>query len=195
MNAALEDHRPPLARKALAFVVLAGAGGLIGYLAATMTDGMLSRWEDEVAVLMAAVLIGVGLITAVMGAVRPSSVPKGCGVLQALVMLLAGALFLLPVFGARWASPQVVFAAVIALLAVQSLANLMLWRRADEMLRRIMSETSAMAFWAIQLALFLYSAAERLGLVQTISAWGLIGILMGVYMVASMIAAARRGIT
>jgi hypothetical protein len=62
------------------------------------------------------------------------------------------------------------------------------------MLRRVMSETSAMAFWALQLCLFVYAAAERLGLVGTISGWGLTGILMGVYLIASIVASARRGL-
>jgi len=57
-----------------------------------------------------------------------------------------------------------------------------------------MAETSAMAFWALQTALFLYAAAERLGLVGTISGWGLTGILMAVYLIASIVASARRGI-
>lgn len=194
MNAVIDEPRPSLARKALMFAVLAGLGGLFGFAIATFTDGVLTRWEDEVALLMAVILGAVGVIGGVMTVVRPSRVPKGCGVLQTVVMLLAAVLFLLPMLGTRLASPEVVFGAVVALLVVQSVANLMLWRAADEMLRRVMAETSALAFWAIQLALFLYAAAERLGLVQTISAWGLIGILMGVYFVASMIAAARRGI-
>ena len=50
-----------------------------------------------------------------------------------------------------------------------------------------------MAFWALQLALFLYAAAERLGLVEGLTAWGMLGILMGVYLVASVIASWHRG--
>ena len=62
------------------------------------------------------------------------------------------------------------------------------------MLRRIMAETSVMAFWVLQTALFLYAAAERLGLVESITAWGLTGILMAVYLLASIVASARRGL-
>ncbi|TPW01259.1 MAG: hypothetical protein FD125_2673 [bacterium] len=87
-----------------------------------------------------------------------------------------------------------VFGGVLLLVVVQSAANLMLWRTADEMLRRVMLETSALAFWSLQLGLFIYAAAERLGLVGTITAWGLMGILMGVYFIASAVAAARRGL-
>jgi hypothetical protein len=194
MTALVDGPKPSILRKAALFVLLAGLGGAVGFVGANMTDGVLTAWEDEVAVLMSVVLIATGLISAVVVAVRPSTVPKGCGLLQVAVMLLAGVMFLLPVFGSDWASAEIVFGGVLALLALQSAANLMLWRAADEMLRRIMSETSAMAFWAAQLGLFVYAAAERLGLVQSVSAWGMMGLLMGVYFICSIIAAARRGI-
>jgi hypothetical protein len=195
MNTSLEAPRPSLLRKAALFVVLAVLGGAFGYTFATLTDGVLTRWEDELAVIMAAVTIGFGVITAFVVATRPSQVPRGCGVLQVVVMLLAGILFILPVFGSAWTTPEVVFGAVLLLLAVQSGANLMLWRNADEMLRRVMLETSALAFWAVQLSLFIYAAAERLGLIGTITGWGLMGMLMGVYFIASIVAGARRGLS
>jgi len=194
MNASLDAPRPTFLRKAGMVVLLAGLGGAFGYGAATLTDGSLASWEDELAVVMAAAMIGVGLITAFIVARRPADIPRGCGILQVVVMLLAAAMFLLPVFGPALASPDVVFGAVLLLVAVQSAANLMLWRTADEMLRRVMLETGALAFWALQLGLFIYAAAERLGLVGTVTAWGLMGILMGVYFIASAIAAARRGL-
>lgn len=194
MTASLETPRRSLLRKAAMMLGLAGLGGAFGYGLATLTDGALTRWEDELALVMSAAMICVGVITAFIVARRPADVPRNCGVLQVVVMLLAAGMFLLPVFGAAWAAPEVVFGAVLLLLAVQSAANLMLWRAADEMLRRVMLETSALAFWAVQLGLFVYAAAERLGLVGTITGWGLMGILMGVYFLASIVAATRRGL-
>ena len=194
MNVSLETPRPSLLRKAAVFVVLAVLGGLAGYGISTLMGDVRTVWQDELAVLMAVMTISTGLISAFVVATRPSTVPRGCGVLQVIVMLLAGTLFLLPMFGTAVATPEVIFAAVVVLLVLQSVANLMLWRAADEMLRRVMSETSAMAFWALQLCLFVYAAAERLGLVDTVSGWGLMGIMMGVYFIASIIAAARRGL-
>ncbi len=195
MSASLEAPRPSLLRKAALLVLLAALGGAFGFGFATLTDGVLTRWEDDLAVVMAAAMIGIGVVTAFVVATRPSDVPKGCGILQVIVMLLAGVMFLLPIFGTVWATPDVVFGAVAVLLAAQSLANLMLWRAADEMLRRVMLETSALAFWAVQLGLFVYAAAERLGLIGTITGWGLTGMLMGIYFIASIVASARRGIT
>ena len=195
MNASLEAPRPSLLRKAALFVLLAALGGAFGFGFATLTDGFVTRWEDDLAVFMAAAMIGIGVVTAFVVATRPSDVPKGCGILQVIVMLLAGVMFLLPIFGTAWATPDLVFGAIAVLLAAQSVANLMLWRAADEMLRRVMLETSALAFWAVQLGLFVYAAAERLGLIGTITGWGLTGMLMGVYFIASIVASARRGIT
>lgn len=195
MNASLNAPRPSLLRKAAFLVLLAGLGGAFGYGFATITDSVVTRWEDDLAVVMAVAMIGIAVVTAFVVATRPSDVPKGCGILQVIVMLLAGVMFLLPMFGTVWATPDVVFGAIAVLLAAQSLANLMLWRNADEMLRRVMLETSAMAFWALQLCLFAYAAAERLGLVATVSGWGLTGILMGVYFIASIVASARRGLS
>jgi hypothetical protein len=195
MNTSLEAPRFSLLRKAALLVLLAALGGAFGYAFATLTDGFVTRWEDDLAVFMAAAMIGIGVVTAFVVATRPSDVPKGCGILQVIVMLLAGVMFLLPIFGTAWATPDVVFGAIAVLLAAQSVANLMLWRAADEMLRRVMLETSALAFWAVQLGLFVYAAAERLGLIGTITGWGLTGMLMGVYFIASIVASARRGIT
>jgi hypothetical protein len=195
MNTSLEAPRPSLLRKAALLVLLAALGGAFGFGFATLTDGFVTRWEDDLAVFMAAAMIGIGVVSAFVVATRPSEVPKGCGILQVIVMLLAGVMFLLPIFGTAWATPDVVFGAIAVLLAAQSVANLMLWRAADEMLRRVMLETSALAFWAVQLGLFVYAAAERLGLIGTITGWGLTGMLMGIYFIASIVASARRGIT
>lgn len=194
MNVSLEKPRTPLLRKTALLVVLAVLGGFAGYGVTTLMGDVQTVWQDELAVLMAVMTITTGLISAFVVATRPSTVPKGCGVLQVIVMLLAGTMLLLPIFGTALASPEAIFGAVVILLVLQSIANVMLWRAADEMLRRVMSETSAMAFWALQLCLFVYASAERLGLVDTISGWGLMGILMGVYFLASIIAAARRGL-
>lgn len=193
MNASVE-RKPSLLLRLLGIAALAGLGAGTGYLLANTADLGSLPWEDALALLMGVSLIAIGVISIGVMFTRPSSVPKGCGVLQITVMLLAGTMFLLPMFATDWLEPNLVFAGIVVLLVVQSAANLMLWRAADEMLRRVMWETSAMAFWALQLALFLYAAAERLGLIESISAWGMTGILMGVYLIASIIASARRGI-
>lgn len=193
MNTSVE-RKPNLALRLLGIAALAGLGAATGYTLANTADLGALPWDDALALLMSVSLIAIGIISIGVMFTRPSSVPKGCGILQIVVMLLAGTMFLLPMFAPDWLDPNLVFAGFVVLLVIQSVANLMLWRAADEMLRRVMWETSAMAFWALQLALFVYAAAERMGLIGGVTAWGMMGILMGVYLTASIIASARRGI-
>lgn len=191
---ATEDRPVPLPLRIAGGLALGAAGAAIGaWIGHSFESGGLP-WDDALALLIGAMLIVLGGAMVVVMATRPSSVPKGCGVLQIVVSVLAGVMLLLPLFALEWLSADTVMIAIVVLLAVQSAANWMLWRRADELLRRVMWETSALAFWALQLALFLYAAAERLGLISGVTAWGMIGILMTVYLLASVIVTARRGI-
>jgi hypothetical protein len=176
----------------LLFLALVGAG--VGYLIGGRLNLDALSWEDALALIIAALLLATGVVMAAIVALRPVSVPSGCGVLQAVVMLLAGVLMLAPMWGPSLADPETVFVGLVVLSVVQSVANLLLWRRADEMLRRVMVETSALAFWASQMALFLYAAAERLGLTGGVSAWGMLSVLMTIYLLASTVASMRRGL-
>lgn len=189
-----EPSTQPLAVKVLGILALGTLGALTGYGLATAMEGRAMPWADSLALAMAVALLSIAVLSAITLSTRPSAVPKACGILQIVVFLLAGAMLLIPMYAPTVAAPGTVFGGIVALLAIQTGANVMLWRRADEMLRQVMAETSAMAFWVLQTALFLYAAAERLGLVDTISGWGLTGILMAVYLLASIVAAARRGI-
>ena len=176
-------------------LLMAGFGAVVG---AAVTQLALSRslpWADGVALVVAGALVAMAGAGGVMMVMRPASVPKGCGLLQIAVLLLAAVMFVLPIYGSAYATADVVFGAVLVLMVIQTGGNVLLWNRADEMLRRIMAETAALAFVACEAALFVYAAAERLGLVSPVSTWGLIGIAMGVYLLASSYAAARRGIT
>lgn len=175
-------------------MVLALAGAGVGYLVGGRLEIEDLPWDDALALIIAAVLLATGVVMAVVVAMRSPNVPSGCGVLQAVVMLIAGVLMLAPMWGPAVIEPDVVFVGLVLLAVVQSVANLLLWRRADEMLRRVMVETSALAFWASQMALFLYAAAERLGLTGGVSAWGLMGVLMTIYLLASTVASMRRGL-
>ena len=191
---ATEDRTVPLPLRIAGGLLLAAGGAVVGaWIGHRFESGGLP-WADALALLMGAMLIMLGGAMAVVMATRPSSVPKGCGLLQITVSVLAGVMLLLPLFALEWLSPDVVMIAIVVLLVAQSAANWLLWKRADELLRRVMWETSALAFWALQLALFLYAAAERLGLISGVTAWGMMGILMTVYLLASVIVTARRGI-
>lgn len=185
-----------MAMKVLMFAGLALLGAGFGYLTVELSqlEQATGTWADSLALSVAFALLMIAILSAVTLVVRPSAIPRGCGLLQVTVFALAGLMFLAPIYAPTFVRPDIVFGGIIAVFALQTVANVLLWRRADEMMRRVMSETSAIAFWALQTALFLYAAAERLGLIETITAWGMTGILMSVYLVSSIIAAARRGI-
>ncbi len=189
-----EDRTLPAPLKLAGLAGLAAIGAVVGGLAARAVKAQGLPADDALNLLVAVCLVALSVVTAAIVALRPRSVPKGCGVLQTAVTLLAGVMLAIPLYATRWVSADVAFGAVALLLALQSALNLMLWRKADEMLRRVMVETGALAFWALQLGLFLYASAERLGLVEGVTAWGMISVLMAVYFVASAVAAARRGI-
>lgn len=195
MMSRFELTTQPFIVKIIGGLALAAVGALTGYGLANALEGNRDApWADSLALAMAVALLTIAGLSAITMAMRPSTIPRGCGVLQIIVFLLAGLMLLAPMYAPALASPDTVFGGIVVLLIIQTVANVMLWRAADEMLRQVMAETSAMAFWALQGSLFLYAAAERLGLVDTISGWGLTGILMAVYLVASIAAAARRGI-
>lgn len=189
-----ESPRPPAWRKVAGLAVLALLGALVGGTFAQLTDGRFDGWEDEANALLGLVLVCLAVVSAVVVARRPASVPKDCGLLQVAVLGLAGAMLLIPVFAPETWPSGGVFGAVMGLLLVQSVANLLLWRRSDELVRRVTAESGALAFWVLQAALFVYAVAERVGLVETISGWGLLAVMMAVYLIASSIAAWRRGL-
>lgn len=189
-----EDRPLPLPLRIAGMALLAAAGAVTGGLVARFVDAGGLPPDDALNLFIAVVLVAMAVVSGVVLTLRPSRSPKGCDVLQVVAMALAGIMLMIPLYATRWVSSELAFALVLALLAVQTVANLMLWRRADEMLRRIMVETGGLAFWTLQLALFLYAAGERLGLTGGVTAWGMIGVLMAVYLVASAVVAARRGI-
>ena len=186
---------PSRTRQILTFVTLAVLGGGVGAVLARAAGEIDLPWPDEFAASIAVGLtfgtvLGVGSIL-----LRKSKVRSACAWWQVAGMGLAAAMLALPIARPASWSPELTYAILLGLFAAQTIANVALWRVGDEMLRRVIMETGAVCFWVLQAALFLYAAAERLGLVPGVTAWGMIGVLMAVYFVASCIVAARRGYT
>ena len=193
MSVIAETEQPGW-KKALGAISLALAGGVFGAGLATFTEGRFADWADEANFFLGVTLVAMAVVTGVILLTRPSIAPRACGVLQVVVLALAGAMLLLPVLAPADWPPAWAFGGVMGLLIVQSGFNLALWRRSDEMMRRVIAETSALSFWVLQGTLLIYATAERLGFVETISGWGLLAILMAVYLLSSVVAAWRRGL-
>ena len=87
-----------------------------------------------------------------------------------------------------------VMAGIVALFLVQTVGNLILWQRSDELVRQVMAETGAVSFWLLQGALFLWAAGEKLNLLPALSLWDAVAVLMASYLLISTLVSARRGL-
>ncbi len=192
-----ETRPTTLLVKAAMFAGLAILGGAFGYVAAHFADleAQAVTWDDSLAFAVSFGLLMIGVLSGVTMIVRPSAIPPGCGLLQIVVFVLAGLMFLAPMVAPAAIPPVWVFAGIVAAFALQTVANVVVWRRADEMMRRLMTDTSTIAFWGLQSAFFLYACAERLALIAPVSAWGMASILMVVYLISSIVPSVRRGLT
>jgi hypothetical protein len=193
--------------------VLGGSFGYaVGHLIKSRSIGLRDlAWSDLVAMALGASLIGIGAVVAVATVVRalrarmiepvvgrPMTPPiTRFYRLQALVLLLAGVMLVLPVAGDHQYSGaslrEGLFALVVLLFGLQTYVNLLIWQRSDEFLRKIIADTGAVCFWLLQGALFLWAAGEHLSILPQLSSWDAVAILMLVYSVASVWISVRRG--
>lgn len=206
------DARPGGLMHSTAFKLFAGAGS------AALIIVPLSKWlvtqptfdpSDVGAVAVAALLMMAGatsLITTLdrrtlaraldpEAGERASLSARELGLirLQALVVVLAGGLLAAPPILADAAWPmEYAYAGLLVAFLLQTILNVMVWRASDSFNRRISMEAGALSFWGLQGALFLWAAAERMGLAPAITAWSAMVILMTVYLLASIWQGMRR---
>jgi hypothetical protein len=107
--------------------------------------------------------------------------------IAALSLALAGCMLLAPIFAshASRAAAIGIFAGVVCLFGAQTWINVHIWRTSDEFIRGLMLTIGSLTFAIGQGMLFLYAAAEHLHLVPAISSWGVIVLLLFVYLVAN----------
>lgn len=219
------DPAPPrrfdLRRFAVAVMLFAPIGGGVGYLLGrafkkAVPGDTLFAWTagEAVSLLIAAMLIASGLVVAFAATsnrrwntmverqpadedVDPAA-RKG-GLRQALVCVLAGAMMVMPPLavhaGLDVQARAAIGIGIAVVLALQTWLNLKLWRDGDELTRAVIAQTGALCFWTLQLALFAWAALAKLGLVADVDSWTMFTVLMGVYLVASLVIAQRRGLT
>ena len=196
-------------------VVFGVIGYGVGQLLATQVfpDGPSAsdlnlRWSDILAALVAAgMVIGAGavLITSLdagrLGRMyglegAASATEIGQARFQSVVMGFSGVILILPVIFSLTGVPALIgVAAVAVLLALHTVMNVRVYLQADELLRRAVLESAAVTFFLGQGLLFVWAAAERLGLAPTITAWDIYAVLMAFYLFASLVVSIRRGLT
>jgi hypothetical protein len=200
--------------RAFVFGAAFGAAGYgLGWLLAQVAPGGLDlidrtvRWSDILAILVAAALIAASLLAFIV-----SLNAKQLGRLynlegdasrdemaqarfQSLVIGFSGVIMALPVgLSLAGFNPALGLAAIGLLLVLHTVMNVRVYRMADELLRRAVLETAAATFFAGQLILFVWAAAERLAVAPPITAWDIYAVLMTLYLAVSIWINVRRGL-
>lgn len=200
--------------RALAFGALFGmvGYGVGGWLAKVAPGGLgltgkAIRWSDALALVVGAALVlgslwalYVSLDARRLGRMYDlegdaSAEETAVARFQAAVMGFSGVLLALPIgFSLAGVSPVLGVGALALLVALHTVMNVRVYRQADELLRRVVMETAAVTFFAGQLVLFLWAAAERLGAAPAITAWDIYAVLMTLYLAASLWISVRRAL-
>lgn len=202
-------------------ILLAACGGVVGALIGASMAKLLRHmhisprdigWTDAIALWIAAVFVASSLLFAYLStnrrqlaqmfegqhAVVPAtSTEVQSALLQMVVLALAGLLLAAPIVVHKVVLESrnvgtAVFCALLALFALQTWANVALWRRSDEFVRQMMMETAGWSFGIGQGLLFLWAAAEHLQLVRPVSAWNLYSLLMLLYLVSGAAVTVRQ---
>jgi hypothetical protein len=219
MSAELDT--PQTARKGWKALLLATSGGALGAVLG-LTIGRLIKhgvidasrwsWSDDMAMVLAAVMLVLGLVILAMtlgramsrtvdptGRRAPTPGQRAYFRLQSAVLILAGVMLGAPPLADGILGPvepalgSAVMGGILAAFLLQTAGNFALWTRSDELVRAMMAESGAICFWTLQAGLFLWAASERLGLAPHASAWDLSTLMMGAYLVISNLVALRRG--
>jgi hypothetical protein len=209
--------------KGRVIAALSLAGGVVGFSSGLLIGklekgGALSLqalgWSDILSGIIALMLIATGLMVLIVsfsrkasGRVLDPASQRDATTAQAsyyrqqgVVSLLAGLMLAAPVLVLSVDDPPpfelaaAVMTGIVALFLIQTVANLSLWFRSDELVRRVISETGAATFWLLQGALFLWAAGEKLNLLPELSLWDAVSLMMASYLLLAAIVAHRRGL-
>lgn len=199
---------------AFGFGMIMGVAGYLfgrlvlpGLIGPDALDGANVRWSDALAALTGiALMIGAGVVMVIsldprrLGRMyrmdEPASAEEGRQArFQAAVMGFSGLILLLPiVFALVGLDGGVAMGLIVLLLAVHTVLNVRVWRGVDELLRRTAMESATVTFFLGQGLLFLWAAAERLGVLPPLTAWDIYAVLMTLYLSVSAFISARRGL-
>lgn len=158
-----------------AFLIALPAGFLVGK---TTPDGLFDGWAWEDVLTTA---VGAWMILCVpLSIVRWVAVPNaryGKSLTLPVAGMLAGGISLvLPVVGQGVLDPALMFGVVVALFAAMAVLQLVQHGQSDEMMRRFSADSTVISSILLTAAFALYAAGERLGVIGTVSPWGLVGI-------------------
>ncbi|NGM52041.1 hypothetical protein G5B46_20715 [Caulobacter sp. 602-2] len=221
MTVASESQKlSPRTRRAL---IMLAVGAPAGFIAGRVLiwlkrqgywQGLELSGGDVVSLGLAAFLVTVGLATMIVSlsrkalgrqingddqtrAATPAQASFYAG--QGGVLVLAGVMLAAPPLAGALFVPlspllaSAVMTGLITVFLVQTVGNITLWVRSDELMRRTMAETAAVSYGLLQGLLFLWAAGEKLALLPPLTLWDAVNVNMIGYLLISMIIAWRRG--
>lgn len=200
------------------FGISAPIGGVVGYFVGRALKQSGTALPDLSVADVASVMIGIVLLFSAgyayvattsptrwnrMVEKQPADEPVDpdslrSGRFQAAVAALAGIMIMIPPiallngFGTQ--ALGAIAVGLFVLLAVQSWINWRLWREGDELTRAVIAQTGAVCFWVLQLGLFAWATLTKLKLASDVDSWTLMTVLMGAYLIVSVVISTRRGL-
>ncbi|OYW23757.1 MULTISPECIES: hypothetical protein [unclassified Sphingomonas] len=200
------------------FGISAPIGGVVGYFVGRALKQSGATLPDLSVADVASVIIGIVLLFSAAYAYVATTSPARwnrmvekqpddesvdpdalrSGRWQALVAALAGIMIMTPPlamlngFGTQTLGAIAV--GLFVLLAVQSWINWKLWREGDELTRAVIAQTGAVCFWVLQLGLFAWATITKLKFASDTDSWSLMTVLMGAYLIVSVVISTRRGL-
>jgi hypothetical protein len=181
------------------FILKLLGGGVIGVVIGTgaivlMNKGVFTL-HDYLPLIISFLYVLIGLTVWINPYVRKTKIPGERLWPRCLLMLVSGTALAAPALMPA-SIDRLLALAIVALLWVVSWQILRyVLKHTDELLKRVMVDANQMATACVVPALFLYGAAERLGIVPDgASIWVLNGLVVWVYFLTSQFAWMRRGL-
>jgi hypothetical protein len=162
-----ETHLP------LARIMIQVGANVFLLVAAVLILPRVRRGDDAWAMLAALIFFQMSLIMMLVHTLRPQDAPQRLRpVSQVLGYLMSGVALLIPMIAPGALAPNTLFALFLVVVAGSLVASWRIWEAADELMRRMLKDSCALAFSVTSAALCVYAAGERLGVLSGITFWG-----------------------
>lgn len=179
--------------------LLGGLGGVVLlfgglFLIQPLLPPRSLRSPDLLSFGAALICLVMGIVLTYVHLIRPEDAPMPRARLAQVANLVLGAVaLLLPIIGESFLAPGPAFMLVVVLYLTSTAVAWKIWREADELMRAILRDTSAVAFCVTAPALAIYASGERLGVLSGGTAWGFLGFVLLVSLMCSGWAVYRHG--
>lgn len=186
----------PLPVKILVWLACAAMGAAAGIgTAATLfsTPGPAVPWDDALTTFVGVCFLIFIPASLLRWVTVPEARIEGTLAMSLVSMAVTGVSLTLPVLSQGRIDSSIAFVVVLILFAAQAVISLIMYRRADEMIRRYNADSTVISAALLIGAFSIYAAGERLGVIGTISPWGLVGIACIIQYAVSMYVYYRLG--